>query len=287
MNRAEALEHYRSLPLPDTSMEAWRFTDLRGFDPDSFAQNGQDRGQPPAVSGRNMLEIDVSGLATAAGGTVEIDKLPDGIEFAVLPEDHERLGTLVGADDKFTAHNAASWQSGLLVRVPKGVELDDPLYVRVVGDETGATFWRLLVVAEEGSRFSLIEEYTSPSAERCGLHEQRRRAVRRAGREARVRVASEPLPGDLELRHPSRNRRPRRRARLGGRRLRLPPRQGPDPQRPGRPGSDVARHRGVLRGRHAASRLRHLPAAPRARRRPPTSPSRASCARRRASCGGG
>ena len=163
MNRADALELYRSLPLPDTSMEAWRFTDLRGFDPDSFVQNGT-----VGAPARDMLEIDVSGLATAGGGKVEIDKLPDGVEFAALPEDHERLGTLVGADDKFTAHNAASWQSGLLVRVPKGVELDDPLYVRVVGDGTGATFWRLLVVAEEGSRFSLIEEYTSPSADAAG-----------------------------------------------------------------------------------------------------------------------
>jgi Fe-S cluster assembly protein SufD len=115
-----------------------------------------------------MLEIDVAGTATSAGGTIEIDRAPDGVEFAALPEEHERLGALVGADDKFTAHNAAAWQSGLLVRVPKGVELDDPLYVRVVGDESGATFWRLLVVAEEGSRFSLIEEYTSPSAEAAG-----------------------------------------------------------------------------------------------------------------------
>jgi len=115
-----------------------------------------------------MLEIDVAGLATASGGRIEIDKAPDGIEFEALPEDHERLGTLVGADDKFTAHNGAAWQGGLLVRVPKGVELDDPLYVRVAGDESGATFWRLLVVAEEGSRFSLIEEYTSPSAEAAG-----------------------------------------------------------------------------------------------------------------------
>ena len=171
MNRADALELYRSLPLPDTSMEAWRFTDLRGFDPDAFAGNGRVEGTVPGTvteSVPDMLEIDVAGLATARGGKVEIDKLPDGIEFTALREDHERLGALVGADDKFTAHNAASWQSGLLVRVPKGVELDDPLYVRVVGDDTGATFWRLLVVAEEGSRFSLIEEFTSPSAEAAG-----------------------------------------------------------------------------------------------------------------------
>jgi Fe-S cluster assembly protein SufD len=175
VNRAEALELYRSLPLPDTSMEAWRFTDLRGFDPDSFGQNGDVKGKVPGRVTESvprtevaMLDVDVAGLATAAGGRVEIENAPAGIEFTALPEDHERLGTLVGADDKFTAHNGAAWQGGLLVRVPKGVELDDPLYVRVAGDESGATFWRLLVVAEEGSRFSLIEEYTSPSAGAAG-----------------------------------------------------------------------------------------------------------------------
>ena len=35
---AEALERYQELPLPDTTEEHWRFTDLRGFDPDSFGQ---------------------------------------------------------------------------------------------------------------------------------------------------------------------------------------------------------------------------------------------------------
>ena len=35
---AEALERYQALPLPDTTEEHWRFTDLRGFDPDAFGQ---------------------------------------------------------------------------------------------------------------------------------------------------------------------------------------------------------------------------------------------------------
>jgi len=34
---AEALDRYRELPLPDTTQEHWRFTDLRGFDPAAFA----------------------------------------------------------------------------------------------------------------------------------------------------------------------------------------------------------------------------------------------------------
>jgi hypothetical protein len=33
---AEALARYQELPLPDTTEEHWRFTDLRGFDPEAF-----------------------------------------------------------------------------------------------------------------------------------------------------------------------------------------------------------------------------------------------------------
>jgi len=40
MSRPELLERYRELPLPTTKDEAWRFTDLRGFDPDAFSAEG-------------------------------------------------------------------------------------------------------------------------------------------------------------------------------------------------------------------------------------------------------
>jgi Fe-S cluster assembly protein SufD len=158
--RAEALERYRELPLPDTTQEAWRFTDLSGFDPDAFGRNGHVRCQAPDVS---MLDIDVAGLAVVGEDGIEIERVPDGVTFEPLGE-HELLGTLVGADGKFTAHNAASWQHGLLVRVPKGVVLEQPLYVRVANAiEDGSLFWRLLVIAEPESHFTLIEEYASAS----------------------------------------------------------------------------------------------------------------------------
>ena len=41
MARAEALERYRSLPVPGTNDEPWRFTDLRGFDPESFSAHAE------------------------------------------------------------------------------------------------------------------------------------------------------------------------------------------------------------------------------------------------------
>jgi Fe-S cluster assembly protein SufD len=158
--RADALAAYEALPLPDTTEEHWRFTDLRGFDPDSF---GHGRHQVPAVARETMVDLDVAGYATVTADGIEIEKAPEGITFAPLPEDYERLYSLVGWDEKFAAHNAALWKHGLLVVVPKGVVLEKPLYVRI--SVTGQTFWRLVVVAEEGARASLIEEYASPSAE--------------------------------------------------------------------------------------------------------------------------
>jgi Fe-S cluster assembly protein SufD len=170
MARAELLERYQALPLPTTTDEHWRFTDLRGFDPDAFVKNGHapvpGTGTGPAGS---MLEIDVAGLATATEGGVEVERTPEGVVFEPLPEGHELVGTLVGADEKFAAHNAAEWKHGLLVRVPRGVEVPQPLYVRVTGtEEGGGLFWRVVVVAEEGSRVSFIEEHTSADPELGG-----------------------------------------------------------------------------------------------------------------------
>jgi Fe-S cluster assembly protein SufD len=165
--RDEALARYQELPVPNTTMEPWRFTDLKGFDPDAFGHAGV----PGTKAGpkETMLDIAVAGVARVSEAGIEIERAPEGVVFEPLTREAERLGTLVGADDKFTAHNAARWEHGLLVRVPKGVELDAPLYVKVTNAaEGGALFWRLLVIAEEGSRFSLIEEYASASPELVG-----------------------------------------------------------------------------------------------------------------------
>jgi Fe-S cluster assembly protein SufD len=165
MQRAELLERYRALPMPSTTDEHWRFTDLRGFDPESFTTNGAVA--EPELR-ETMLEVDVAGLAVVDEAGVSVSKSPDGVIFEPFT-DHERLGQLVGADEKFAAHNAAVWEHGLLVVVPHGVELEHPLAVRIVNSvENGALFFRLLVVAEPRSRFTLIEEYASSSPELPG-----------------------------------------------------------------------------------------------------------------------
>jgi Fe-S cluster assembly protein SufD len=162
MSRTEALERYRDLPLPSTSEESWRFTNLEGFDPESFSGNGASA----AVVAPGLVDVEVAGLANVTESGIEIVQAPDGITFEPLSEDHPRIGELVGSDEKFAAHNAAMWKHGLLVTVPKDVVLEKPLSVRISSSsEGGSLFWRLVIVAEPESRFSLIEEYSSASSE--------------------------------------------------------------------------------------------------------------------------
>jgi Fe-S cluster assembly protein SufD len=161
MSRQDALARYEELPVPDTTMEAWRFTNLRGFDPNAYTAE-PDEG---LVQTESMLpELEVSGWAEVSETGIRIHSQPaiDGVRFEALDEHDPRLHSIVGWDEKFAAHNAATWKHGLLVQVPKGVELEQPLYVRIANSVPGgAIFWRLLVVAEEGARFTLIEEYAS------------------------------------------------------------------------------------------------------------------------------
>jgi Fe-S cluster assembly protein SufD len=157
-SRAELLERYRALPLPTTKDEHWRFTDLAGFDPEAWTANGATEiAVPPS-----MLELDAACVVHVGEAGLDIRSAPEGVRVEPLPEDHELLYSLVGWDEKFAAHNAAMWRTGLLVHVPRGVELERPIYVRITNTaEGGSLFWRLLVVAEPESRFTVIEEYAS------------------------------------------------------------------------------------------------------------------------------
>jgi Fe-S cluster assembly protein SufD len=163
--RPELLERYRALPLPTTADEHWRFTDLAGFDPDAWTANGATEIAAPA----SFVELATAGSAQVGEAGLRVERAPEGIRFEPLTVDHPLVGTLVGADEKFAAHNAALWEHGLLVHVPGDVVVEEPLYVRVANAvDGGSLFWRLLVVAEPGSRFTVVEEYASATPELAG-----------------------------------------------------------------------------------------------------------------------
>jgi Fe-S cluster assembly protein SufD len=152
LTREQAAKRFEELPLPSTSDEHWRFTDLRGFDPEQVSDTGAASGTGP------MLDLDVAGRAVVTERGIEIVSAPEGIRFEPLAPDYE--AKLIPDDDKFALENLARWEHGLLVHVPKGVELEKPLYVQVTSTG-GPLFWRMVVIADEGARFTVIEDLSS------------------------------------------------------------------------------------------------------------------------------
>ncbi len=143
--RVAARELYRSLPVPTNRDEAWRYTNLRGFDPDAYEQQ------------QSQL-------------TLSDSELPEGVVFGSLarlaaeqPELVERhYGTVVSGDEKFAAGNAASWTDGVLLHVAAGVEVTVPLRATIeLPAEGGAIHHRTLVVLEKGARATFAEDYAS------------------------------------------------------------------------------------------------------------------------------
>jgi Fe-S cluster assembly protein SufD len=154
LTREQAAQRFDELPLPTTADEHWRFTDLRGFEvPEKVSGTSK-------VSTRPALDLEVAGRAHVTETGIEILEAPDGVTFEPLPVDYP--SKLIPDDDKFAVENLARWQHGLLVRVPKGVEVSKPLYVQVTSNG-GSLYWRMVVEAEEGARFSLIEDLSSAS----------------------------------------------------------------------------------------------------------------------------
>jgi Fe-S cluster assembly protein SufD len=135
------------LPLPTPKDKGWEFTDLSELDLDAYRP------------GEGRVEGLEAGVDSADGPPVVLplreaaERLGDVVR--------ERFGSLVGADDPFVARNEADWQHGVLVYVPRGHRLSEPLRLDVIPDsEPGSLLhWRALVVLEEGSEAEIWERY--------------------------------------------------------------------------------------------------------------------------------
>ncbi len=132
-----------SLPLPDQKSKGWEFTDLSKLDLDAY--------EPAAVEAR----IEGADGATVLPLSDALNSHPQLLE--------EQLGSLVPVEDPFVARNEAGWSDGVLVHVPAGVKLEEPIQVEVPVDVPAALGWRTLIVLEEGAEAEVWEHWSSPS----------------------------------------------------------------------------------------------------------------------------
>ena len=184
--RRSAWSAFQRLSIPKTSEEAWRRTDLRRLETDSFELVRKDK-DLPAVSKELLQPL----VGDTHGGQISLS--PAGVEVYLAPELEAQgviftdfqtaaqkhsdvlekvLGQIVAVDeDKFTAMTAAFSELGVLLYVPKGVRVTEPLHSVLWGPgNRRAYFSNLIVYLEEQSSVTYVHEYASPNESEQTLH---------------------------------------------------------------------------------------------------------------------
>lgn len=184
--RNKAWQVYESKELPKSNEEAWRRTDIHRLPAGNMKIAEQVKDAPP-VPGYLLepLAGDAHGgqiTLTANDAEIFLDEeiAKKGViftDFAHAAREHgdllkKILGQIVNYDeDKFTAMTAALARSGVLLYVPKGVRVEQPLHSVLWGPGVDmAYFSHLLVWLEEGASATYVHEYASPTEEGATMH---------------------------------------------------------------------------------------------------------------------
>lgn len=182
--REHAWEVYERTPMPSTRLEEWRYTDLRrkldlasvGLSRaptaaddfkawpmrlrEAMAQDREASGHLVIIDGR-VVHADVA-EALASKGVVLMSLHEAVREHEGLVREYLATRAVPAEEGKFAALNAALWNDGIFLRVPRGVHLDLPVRVTRWYSESGvAYFSRTLIVAETASQVSFVDEVLS------------------------------------------------------------------------------------------------------------------------------
>ncbi len=155
----------------------WEFTELKGFDLGSYPT--AVGGALDAAAGADLVfgadVVDGVRLTQVDAAYEEAPEVPtDGPLIMPLSQavrSHgdlvdAHLGSLVDAgENAFVARNAAEWEGGAFVYVPRGVKVQAPIVLSAIQAQAGTALnWRVLVVLEEDAEAVVWEQYGSADA---------------------------------------------------------------------------------------------------------------------------
>lgn len=174
--RYAALQVYQTLPMPDEKVESWRRTNLNPLQRASYhLGEGEATGtNVPEALTRPLAGDEQDGQALVWPGgskvTLKEEYARQGVLFGSLrdilcnhPEISEKLGSIVPAEDgKFAALNHIFAQDGVVLYIPAGIKIENPLHsiLWAEGDKS-AVFSHLLVWLEENAEATYVHEYAS------------------------------------------------------------------------------------------------------------------------------
>jgi Fe-S cluster assembly protein SufD len=175
--RDRATTQLQNLALPSTRDEEWRFTDLSALLSSNFLTN---TAEPESV---DLKEIEPFLIPEATNRLVFINgaycswlsvvdlpqglfvgSLADAMNVDAINSTLSKLGQQSGNEEVFTLLNTASFTDTAVVRVEKNQQIANPihlLFLSLDGAEPLVSSPRCIVLAEEGSDVTFVEDYAS------------------------------------------------------------------------------------------------------------------------------
>ena len=176
--RGSAMDRFEQLGFPAVKDEEWKYTNLASLAKEDFTPAvsdeidlpDADRFSYPETASAHLVLVNGflrEDLSTTTGleSVVAIDLFNAGADARYNKIIRKYLARNAGYHNNgVTALNTAFLQSGVFIWIPKNIKLEVPLQVTFVTDaglENSASFPRVLVVAEENSSATLIENFVS------------------------------------------------------------------------------------------------------------------------------
>ncbi len=174
--RQEAFARFSETGFPTTHDEDWRFTNVAAVANTAFELAGRETAsweqlEPFGASQFASHLVFINGLFSQELSTVAA--LPNGVTVGSLATQlkndpahvEQYLGRYLNTRrDPFAALNTAFIEDGVYVYVPRGVHVEQPIYVLFVtvpGAVPTMNHPRNLIVAEESSHVTVVEDYVS------------------------------------------------------------------------------------------------------------------------------
>ncbi|MGI8967845.1 MAG: Fe-S cluster assembly protein SufD [Chloroflexota bacterium] len=182
--RLRAWQVFEMLPMPNRQNEDWRRTDIRDLKLNElapFAGASSTPVQSPLQLGgefggtlthENSVTVDRSLQSQLVDQGVIFTDLDTAVrEHPDLIRKYFMTEAVPAEYDKFTALNGAFWSGGTFLYVPRNVDVALPLRALITLTAGGsALFSHTVVVAEEGSRVTYVEEYASTPIDRLSMN---------------------------------------------------------------------------------------------------------------------
>jgi Fe-S cluster assembly protein SufD len=187
--RLAAWEAAEELPIPDTSMEPWRRTNITRINwakmVDKALPGERSLDAIPAELYAPLIGEEQGGLLVFVDGVLVHSELAEEIteqgviftDLSTAAKEHPELLQEIlqkeagrPEDGKFGALHAALWTHGVVLYVPEGVHIEAPFHSVEYAPGTRTTGTHIVAVVEENASAVYLHEAASPNKEEPNLH---------------------------------------------------------------------------------------------------------------------